>query len=380
MKKRKMFMAVAAAALAVCMTGAAAQAEEMCASYLTGEQVPVSVGRQRPVGLMIENDSDAVQWQRGTSSASIMYEAMVEGAITRMEGFFEDYKDVSQIMPIRSCRPYYVYFANEFNAFYGHFGQVIYAVPVLQCPKTYDIAGLPFGEDGQNYQLHDGSAAYIRDHDGVTGIYTNYDLLHQVIENSGWSTDYDSQYKGHYQFAADGETVTLENGQVANVVLPGFIYNHPRFDYNPDDKLYYRSEFGSPQIDNLNGEQLAYTNIIIQVCPSTMFDDKYLWTDPAIQGEAGTGWFITNGRAEKITWQKSNWSYDSAYYTTVSSANVSFDVRECDFYVTHYYDMNGNEITLNQGKTFVEIVREQDASKVVITDDPTVDTYIIDSL
>ena len=254
MKKRKMFMAVAAAALAVCMTGAAAQAEEMCASYLTGEQVPVSVGRQRPVGLMIENDSDAVQWQRGTSSASIMYEAMVEGAITRMEGFFEDYKDVSQIMPIRSCRPYYVYFANEFNAFYGHFGQVIYAVPVLQCPKTYDIAGLPFGEDGQNYQLHDGSAAYIRDHDGVTGIYTNYDLLHQVIENSGWSTEYDSQYKGHYQFAADGETVTLENGQVANVVLPGFIYNHPRFDYNPDDKLYYRSEFGSPQIDNLNGD------------------------------------------------------------------------------------------------------------------------------
>ena len=44
------------------------------------------------------------------------------------------------------------------------------------------------------------------------------------------------------------------------------------------------------------------------------------------------------------------------------------------------YDMNGNEITLNQGKTFVEIVRNQDASKVVISDDPSIDTYIIDGL
>ena len=42
--------------------------------------------------------------------------------------------------------------------------------------------------------------------------------------------------------------------------------------------------------------------------------------------------------------------------------------------------MNGNEIKLNQGKTFVEIVRNQDDSKVVITDNPNIDSYIIDGL
>ena len=46
----------------------------------------------------------------------------------------------------------------------------------------------------------------------------------------------------------------------------------------------------------------------------------------------------------------------------------------------YLYDEEGNEIVLNQGKTFVEIVRNQDASKVVISDNPSVDTYIIDSL
>ena len=66
--------------------------------------------------------------------------------------------------------------------------------------------------------------------------------------------------------------------------------------------------------------------------------------------------------------------------TTISSAYVSFDVRLCDFNVTRYYDESGNEIVLNQGKTFVEVVREQDAGMVVISDDYGIDTYVIDSM
>ena len=380
MKMKRIFAAAAAAVMAVSMLGMTAQADEMCTSYLTGQQVPVSVGRKRPVALMIENDADAVSWQHGTSYASIMYEAMVEGAITRMEGFFEDYQGASMIMPIRSCRPYYVYYAREFNAYYGHYGQVIYAVPVLQTPGTCDIAGIPYGEGGQDYQLHDGSGAYIRDHEGVTGIFTNYDLIQQAVANAGWSTDYSEGYNGHYQFAPEGQEVNLENGQIAKVVLPGFVYNHPRFDYNESDKLYYRSEFGSAQVDQLNGQQLCYKNIILQECPSTMFDEHYLWTDPVNGYDGGTGWFITNGRAERITWKKENWSADDPIETTVQSANVAFDVRQCDFNVTRYYDQNGNEIVLNPGKTFVEIIRNQDESKIVISDDPGIDTYIIDGL
>ena len=293
-----------AAAMAVTTFGIMPQAGEasgdMCQSYLTGKQVPVSIGRKRPIGLMIENDADAVRWQHGTSYASIMYEAMVEGGITRLEGLFEDYQGADMIMPIRSCRPYYVFFAREFNAYYGHFGQVIYAVPILQMPTTCDLAGLPFGESGQDYRLHDGSGSYIRHHEGVTGIYTNYSLIQQGIANAGWPTDYSVGYNGHYQFAADGEEVNLENGQIARVVLPGFINNHARFDYHEDDKLYYRSEFGAPQVDQLNGQQLAYKNIIIQECPSTMFDEKYLRTDPVNGGNGGNGWYITNGRAHYL--------------------------------------------------------------------------------
>lgn len=368
MKFKKLTAIILTVTMSFSVFGMSVLAEEqMVNSYLTGKKVPESIGRKRPVALMIENDSEAVQWQRGIGNAAVMYEAMVEGGITRMMGIFEDYQDVDQIMPIRSSRPYYVYYAREFDAYYGHYGQVIYAVPLLQQPETCDIAGIPYGESGQDYRLNDGSAAYIRDHDGVTGIYTNYNLIQSVIEDCQWRTDYRDDYEGHYQFAQDGETVTLENGETANVVLPGFSYNNPRFDYNPEDQLYYRSEFGSPQVDQLTGKQLAYSNIIIQECPSVMFDDHYLWTDPVNQGESGSGWFITNGRAERITWQKENWDANDPVLFDISSVNTSFGVRQSDFHITRYYDMNGNEITLNQGKTFVEIVREQDASGVVIS-------------
>lgn len=397
MNNRKVLSILAAGAMAVSMLSVPAFAEDASAdaaaadtaaassdtvaSYLTGEQVPASYGRKRPVAIMLENTPDALP-QYGIGNADVVYEAMVEGSITRLMGIFENYQDLDRIGTIRSCRPYFVYFAREFNAYYAHYGQVVYAVPILQLPTTADIAGLPYGEDGQDYTLNDGSSAFWRidNRPAPHNVVTNYQNIQDVVAKSGWSTDYASGYTGHYQFAQDGQEVNLENGQIAKVVIPGFTYNHARFDYNESDKLYYRSEFGDPQVDGSTGSQLAYKNIIIQECPSTMFDEKYLWTDPTGAGQGGSGWYITNGRAEKITWQKENWSADDPVETTVSSANVSFDVRECDFNVTRYYDANGNQITLNPGKTFVEIVRNQDDPMVVLSDDPSIDTSIIDSL
>ena len=351
-----------------------------CRSYLTGMEVSEEIGRKRPFALMIENDLDAAAWQAGTSYADVVYEARVEGGITRLEAIFEDFKDASMIMPIRSCRPQFVYYANEFEANYGHYGQVIYAVPILQLPQSCDIAGLPYGESGQEYRLIDGSSAYSRDHAGVTGVFTTYDKLQNFVKEVGWDTDYPEDYKGHYQFAEDNREVNLTGGETANVVIPGFVSNHARFDYDKTDKLYYRSEFGEPQIDHLNDQQLAYKNIIIQIGPSVMLDDHYLFTDPVCEGKAGKGWYITNGKAMPITWKKENWSKLDPVIETITTAKYKWDVRDCDFNVTRYYDASGKEITLNQGKTFVEIVRDEDASKVLISDDPEVSTNIIDGM
>ncbi len=201
-----------------------------------------------------------------------------------------------------------------------------------------------------------------------------------MIDRYEWRTEYKENHKSHYKFAKEGKTVNLENGETANVVIPGFINNHARFDYHEDDQLYYRSEFGSAQIDQANGQQLAFKNIIIQECPSAMFDDRYLWTDPSNGAEGGEGWFITNGKAEKITWRKSKWDEADNRQANIVSVNLDLNIRGCDFHKTRYFDMDGKEIILNPGKTFVEIVRNQDVSKIVISDDSSIDSHIIDSL
>lgn len=379
MKFRKIaaFFAAAVSAAVLAVSPVLAEDTEkkevkMVTSYLTGEQVKETIGRRRPVALMLNNIQDAIP-QCGIENASVVYEAEVEGLITRLMGIFEDYKDVPRIGSIRSSRPYYVYFAREFNALYGHYGQAIYAVPLLNLGSTDNISGISEG-----WFDPAGEAAYYRSDDRPSphNVFTDRERLISAIKELGYTRKYADGYKGHYQFAADGETVNLENGQIARVVLPGYNYNHARFDYNEEDGLYYRSQYGAPQVDGNTGSQIAYKNIIIQSCESTPFDDNgYLWTNPV---SGGNGWYITNGRAEKITWKKENWSEDDQVVTTLDSAYVSVPVRECDFNVTRYYDESGNEIRLNQGKTWVCIVRNDHADHVIISDDPSVDSSVID--
>lgn len=70
----------------------------------------------------------------------------------------------------------------------------------------------------------------------------------------------------------------------------------------------------------------------------------------------GAGKYITNGKAIDITWKKDSVNYDDPF------ANENFGV-------THYYDANGNEITLNQGKTWVCIILDSYSDSVAIYPD-----------
>ena len=67
-------------------------------SYLTGEWKDEEVVTRRPIAVMIPNNAQAMP-QYGLSSASIIYEAPVEGRITRLMGIFEDFDELDHIGP-----------------------------------------------------------------------------------------------------------------------------------------------------------------------------------------------------------------------------------------------------------------------------------------
>ena len=82
--------------------------------------VQIFQGDDRPVAVMIDNHKDA--WaQSGLNDAYMIYEIIVEGSETRLMALFKG-KDTNIIGPVRSARHYFLDYALENDALYGHIG------------------------------------------------------------------------------------------------------------------------------------------------------------------------------------------------------------------------------------------------------------------
>lgn len=114
MMKKAMMTLTAALMAATLMAGPvlAEEAGDTCKSYLTGETVSTAIGRQRPIAMMFNNIYDAIP-QYGIENCGVVYEAPVEGYITRLMGIMEDYQSADRIGSVRSCRNYFIYFARS---------------------------------------------------------------------------------------------------------------------------------------------------------------------------------------------------------------------------------------------------------------------------
>ena len=291
-------------------------------SYLTGEMVDVAKANRRPVAVMMSNDKASLP-QYGINRADVVYEAPVEGDMNRYMAIFEDYDDIERIGSVRSCRTYYTYFAREYDAIYAHYGQAAYALPYLEQHVIDNLNGIQIGK-----------LAFFRttDRKAPHNAYTDASHLQAGIDAMGYSQEYKEEYTGHYLFAEDG-TETVPDGITASLVkLDNFTDNHPWYEYDEETKEYKRFQFGREHVDQLDNEQLTCDNIILQYSSCPAYDGNGYLNIDAISG--GEGKFITRGKAIDIRWEKNSpWG------------------------ITHYYDGNEQEIRLNPGTTWVEIVQ-----------------------
>ena len=298
-------------------------------SYLSGEWVEEEIGKRRPIAVMLNNIEVAVP-QSGIENADIVYEAPVEGGLTRLMGIFENYDSLDKIGSVRSSRLYYVYFAKEFDAVYVHYGQAIYAESLLNSISIQNLNCLQL-EGTVFYRTSDRKAPH--------NAYTSADGIAKGIASKGYRENYEDSYTGHYLFNEEEQEINL-NGTSAVKVTPGYQVNKPWFEYHADDGLYYRSQYGDKQIDDLTNQQLTYKNIIMQYVNYYDYGDGYL--NITVNG-SGKGKYITNGKAIDITWKK-----------------------DTEFGPTRYYDESGTEIVLNRGKTWVCIIQNDRTNKIEI--------------
>ncbi len=303
--------------------------EGMAKSYLTGEWIDETIAGHRPYAIMIGNTVDALP-QYGISNADVIYEVPVEGSITRLMAIFQDVSGLEKIGSTRSCRHYFVYFAKEFDAIYVHYGQAIYAEPLLAREDIHNINGMDSSIEPVAFYRDDSRKA-------PHNVFTSEEKLAAAVAQKGYRTEYAESYQGHFKFAEDDTQVELKDGADALVVSPGYFINKPWFVYNEEEGVYERFAYKQEHMDAASETQMKCKNIIVQYCNWEYADENgYLNIKTIPYGEYGVGKYITNGKMIDITWTKEN--EDSP---------------------ARYFDASGNEITINQGKTWVCIARDK---------------------
>lgn len=310
--------------------------EGMAHSLLTNEWLPEEEARLRPLAVMIPNEIHAIP-HYSLSQASVIYEARVEGSMTRMMALFENWQDLKKIGNIRSLRSYFAYWAFEWDSVIVHYGGPYFIYDLLAQEYTENIDGM--------YE----NTPFFRtvDRESPHNAYTSGNLLKSAMEKKGYSLEYRGLTDdSHFLFAPEENpnTLTQYGSAACNATYIDMTAAYPLtrcyFEYNDVDGLYYRSQYLSggtdgPHLDAATGEQLSFSNIIVQHVKQEDIGNGYL----AMQCHDTTrdGWFYTQGRGIHVTWEKTS-----------------------DYGATRYYDDDGYQITLNTGKTMILIIRDTD--------------------
>lgn len=281
--------------------------------------VQIFQGNDRPIAVMIDNHSDA--WpQAGLQKAYMVYEIIVEGGETRLMALFKGV-DLEKIGPVRSARHYFVDYAMENDAIYVHFGESPQADKDIKKYSIDEIDGI--AEDGTTFWR-------VKDKYAPHNAVTSTAKLLASAQNKKYKTTSSEESVLNYVT----EEVNLEDGQGAvSVTIPHSQLQTVKYEYDEENQVYERYARGKEQTDWDTKETITTKNIIITFC------DNYTLTDTENKGRQGLtnigtfdGYYITNGKAIKIKCIK--------------------NAREEQ---TIYQDLEGNEIKVNDGNTFVHI-------------------------
>jgi len=300
-------------------------------SKLTALPIHQEAYDRRPIGIMISNIRTALP-QYGVSDADIIYETLVEGGITRLFALYQDF-DTEKIGPVRSSRHYYLDFALDHDAIYVHFGESTFATAAFRKLDVDRFSGLSYLDTILTFRDKDRKAP----HSTFTSkerLMNTWDLLKYRVE-----PDYEENKFDFYETDTTPEGAT----DLAKITLDYSYYIKPVLEYNSEDSLYYRSQFGNKHIDASNNQQLAFKNIIIQNTSIWRIKTDPLGCMDMALNTDGDGMYITNGKMIPITWEK------TGHYSP-----------------TKYYNEDGSALFINPGKTFISVYPIYRQNKIVM--------------
>lgn len=305
---------------------------ETTVNPLDGTEVEKSLANRHPLAIIIENHPNA-RPQVGLDKASIIYEAITEGGITRFMAIYGP-READKVGPVRSMRTFFLDWAWEYNAFLGHVGGNIDALDRIPVEGALDLDQFRYGDQAYWREPERGKAI---EHT----MYTSTDKLYQIAEKNNWDM------KGSFESFKflNPQSYKVEQGLSQKITID---FSSPSykvsFEYNPTNNNYQRFLAGYPHKDAVTGNQLAPTNIIIQSVdrhPGLTRINEDSWTFDTI-GE-GKAKVFYGGKEIEATWRKQ-------------------DLKSR----TKFYESTGQEIKFLPGQFWYEIVPPDVFDKVKI--------------
>ncbi|MBR3882303.1 MAG: DUF3048 domain-containing protein [Clostridia bacterium] len=292
------------------------------------KNIEIFNGNERPIAFMIDNNTNA-QPQASLNSTYMVYEIIVEGNESRLMALFKG-KDCDSVGPIRSSRHYFLDYAMENDAIYAHLGMSPQADEQM---KTFKINNI----NGQAYDTgaaRTATSLYWRatHKNAPHNAYTNIPSIKQIAKDKGYSLTTDQESVLNYveeEVVLDGE-----NAQVANTITIPYSSNHKvKYEYDEETGRYTRYSKGRLMKDEVTGEKVTTKNIIVTFAENyTLNDGENKGRQDVVTVGSLDGYYITNGKAIKIKCNKESRSAQ-----------------------TQYVDLEGNEIKVNDGNTWVNV-------------------------
>jgi len=290
--------------------------------------------KTRPYAVMINCHNDSLP-QSGLQDAYLVYEIMVEYGITRMMALYKD-TDFAKVGSIRSVRNQYLGYAFENDAIIVHAGGSQEATDRIYNEKIADI-----DVDGQ-YGQRDKELRKKRAYEHT--LFTNSELLKKAIEAKGMrsTTDVVSLLK----YSADEVDLSkYSTTPVSKVTIKYSNYRTSSYDYDSNNKYFLRNVGNKKNTDLVTGEQYHVKNILVYGVKHTTYTDHGTSGYQRLSNIGnGEGYYITNGVALPITWEKKDEKSKTIY--KIKETGEELIVNDGNTYI-QIYPSNGGKLTLS---------------------------------
>ena len=274
------------------------------------EEPALVVSRVSPATVVINNHPSA-RPQSGLQQASIVYELLVEGGLTRLIAVYDTpIEDNFLIGPVRSLRTSFADLALEYDGVIAHSGY---------SQRTADyIRGMGLKQiTSSNYLWRDSSRS------APHNLYTDIEHLYQ-----GADIDLESIMEEEVII----EELPSDNEEGLEIEIAYHSSNRVSYVYDEDEEAYLRFVNDNPQLDRETSKQYSAHRVILRQTSHQPIPGPVGLVDIQLEGE-GEGYLYQGGKKYSITWAK--------------SGNEP----------TRYYHQNGELVDTRWGNTWIQVVQ-----------------------